>query len=105
MRALSPRREHARVGVVPRNPESVTSSTVSPMESTRVALVNETTMYASYSSGVKEEEKERGEERGEERGGGRGGEERGDGEGEGEGGRERGKERGGGRGGSREKGQ
>lgn len=51
MRALSPRREHARVGVVPRNPESVTSSTVSPMERTRVALVNETTMYASYSSG------------------------------------------------------
>lgn len=39
------------MGVVPRNPESVTSSTVSPMERTRVALVNETTMYASYSSG------------------------------------------------------
>ena len=44
MRASSPSREQARVGVVPRNPESVTSSTVSPMESTRVALVNETTM-------------------------------------------------------------
>ena len=76
MRALSPRREHARVGVVPRNPESVTSSTVSPMERTRVALVKETTMYASYSSGMKEEEKERGE-----KGGRRGGEERGGGEG------------------------
>lgn len=38
------------MGVVPRNPESVTSSTVSPMERTRVALVNDTTINASYSS-------------------------------------------------------
>ena len=38
------------MGVVPRNPESVTSSTVSPMDSTSVALVNETTIYASKSS-------------------------------------------------------
>ena len=89
MRALSPRREHARVGVVPRNPESVTSSTVSPMERTRVALVKETTMYASYSSGMKEEEKERGE-----KGGRRGGKERGEGEGGRRGGRKgRGRER------------
>ena len=39
------------MGVVPRNPESVTSSTVSPMERTRVALVKDTTMYESNSSG------------------------------------------------------
>ena len=44
IRASSPRREQAKVGVVPRKPESVTSSTVSPMESTRVALVKETTI-------------------------------------------------------------
>ena len=50
MRASSPSREHVRVGVVPRNPESVTSSTVSPIERTSVALVKDTTMKASYSS-------------------------------------------------------
>ncbi len=52
MRASSPSLEQARVGVVPRNPESVTSSTVSPMDRTRVAFVNDTTINASYSSGV-----------------------------------------------------
>jgi hypothetical protein len=36
---------------VPRNPESVTSSTVSPIESTRVAFTKDTIMYASNSSG------------------------------------------------------
>mmetsp|Transcript_14811 Transcript_14811/g.36277 ORF Transcript_14811/g.36277 Transcript_14811/m.36277 type:complete len:230 (+) Transcript_14811:790-1479(+) len=41
---LSPSRLALSVGVVPRNPESLTSSTVSPMDSTRVALVKETTM-------------------------------------------------------------
>lgn len=50
MRASSPSLEQAKVGVVPRNPESVTSSTVSPMERTRVAFVNDTTINASYSS-------------------------------------------------------
>lgn len=50
IRASSPNLEQARVGVVPRNPESVTSSTVSPIERTSVAFVNETTMKASYSS-------------------------------------------------------
>ena len=50
MRASSPSLEQARVGVVPRKPESVTSSTVSPMERTRVAFVNDTTINASYSS-------------------------------------------------------
>lgn len=49
-RASSPSREQDRVGVVPRNPESVTSSTVSPIESTRVAFTKDTMMYASYSS-------------------------------------------------------
>ena len=38
------------MGVVPKNPESVTSSTVSPMLRTSVALTNDTTMYASKSS-------------------------------------------------------
>ena len=50
MRASSPSLEQAKVGVVPRNPESVTSSTVSPIERTRVALVKDTTINASYSS-------------------------------------------------------
>ena len=43
-RASSPSREQDRVGVVPRKPESVTSSTVSPMDSTRVALTKDTMM-------------------------------------------------------------
>lgn len=51
--ASSPKAEQLRVGVVPRNPESVTSSTVSPMLSTRVALTKDTMMYASYSSVTK----------------------------------------------------
>ena len=92
MRASSPRREQARVGVVPRNPESVTSSTVSPIDSTRVALVNDTTIYASYSSAVWGREGGRGGERGrggEGERGGRGGGERGR---EGERGEERGRE-------------
>ena len=38
------------VGESDLSPESVTSSTVSPIDSTRVALTNETTMYASYAS-------------------------------------------------------
>ena len=38
------------MGVVPRNPESVTSSTVSPMERIRVAFMNDTTIYESNSS-------------------------------------------------------
>jgi len=38
------------VGTVARKPLSVTSSTVSPMLSTRVALTNDTTMYESNSS-------------------------------------------------------
>lgn len=46
----SPRAEQHKVGVVPINPESDTSSTVSPMLNTRVALLNDTTMYASNSS-------------------------------------------------------
>ena len=48
--ASSPRSEVCSVGVSGLRPESVTSSTVSPMESTRVALTKETTMYASCSS-------------------------------------------------------
>ena len=44
-----------RVGVVPRNPESVTSSTVSPMERIRVAFMNNTTVYESNSSNRGEE--------------------------------------------------
>mmetsp|Transcript_4233 Transcript_4233/g.10630 ORF Transcript_4233/g.10630 Transcript_4233/m.10630 type:complete len:287 (-) Transcript_4233:546-1406(-) len=38
-----------RVGTVPRNPLSLTSSTVSPIDSTSVALEKETTMYESKS--------------------------------------------------------
>lgn len=57
MRASSPSREQAMVGEVPRKPESVTSSTVSPMDRTRVALVKDTTMYESYSSTKKERKK------------------------------------------------
>lgn len=49
-RASSPSCEHERVGAVPRKPVSVTSSTVSPIESTRVAFTKDTTMYASKSS-------------------------------------------------------
>lgn len=37
-------REDESVGVVPRNPESVTSSTVSPIERTRVAFTKDTMM-------------------------------------------------------------
>ena len=50
---ILPRAEQDNVGVVPRNPESVTSSTVSPIDSTKVALTNETTMYESKSSTIK----------------------------------------------------
>ena len=50
---ILPRAEQDSVGVVPRNPESVTSSTVSPIDSTKVALTNETTMYESKSSTIK----------------------------------------------------
>jgi len=46
-RASSPSWEHDKVGVVPRKPESVTSSTVSPIDSTSVAFTNDTMMYAS----------------------------------------------------------
>lgn len=42
--ASSPNAEQLNVGVVPRKPESVTSSTVSPILSTRVALTNDTMM-------------------------------------------------------------
>lgn len=48
--ASSPSAEQDNVGVVPRNPESVTSSTVSPMESTKVAFTKDTMMYESNSS-------------------------------------------------------
>ncbi|MPC81039.1 hypothetical protein E2C01_075639 [Portunus trituberculatus] len=48
--ASSPSWEQANVGVVPRKPESVTSSTVSPMLSTRVALTKDTMI--PHSSGV-----------------------------------------------------
>lgn len=47
---LSPSEEQPRVGVVPKKPESVTSSTVSPMDKTKVAFTNDTIMYASNSS-------------------------------------------------------
>ena len=43
-RASSPSSEQDSVGVVPRNPESVTSSTVSPMDRTSVALTKDTMM-------------------------------------------------------------
>ena len=36
--------------MVPRKPESVTSSTVSPMDRTSVAFTKDTMIYASYSS-------------------------------------------------------
>ena len=49
-KASSPNNEQDNVGVVPRKPLSVTSSTVSPMDNTRVAFTNETTMYESNSS-------------------------------------------------------
>ena len=52
-RASSPSCEQDNVGVVPRKPLSVTSSTVSPMDNTRVAFIKDTTMYESNSS-VKE---------------------------------------------------
>ena len=45
--ALSARSATSSVGAVARKPLSVTSSTVSPMESTSVAFVNDTTMYLS----------------------------------------------------------
>ncbi len=41
------------MGVVPRKPESVTSSTVSPIDKTKVAFINETTIYASNGSNKK----------------------------------------------------
>mmetsp|Transcript_11543 Transcript_11543/g.24166 ORF Transcript_11543/g.24166 Transcript_11543/m.24166 type:complete len:427 (-) Transcript_11543:1073-2353(-) len=50
MRESSPSCPTRREGVVPRKPLSFTSSTVSPMDSTRVALTKETTMYESKSS-------------------------------------------------------
>ena len=53
-RASSPSCEQDNVGVVPRKPESVTSSTVSPIESTRVAFTKDTMMYESNSSENKE---------------------------------------------------
>lgn len=49
----SPSKDVDNVSVVPRNPLSVTSSTVSPMDSTRVALKKDTMMYASYFSVTK----------------------------------------------------
>lgn len=52
-RASSPSCEQDKVGVVPRKPLSVTSSTVSPIDNTRVAFIKDTTMYESNSS-VKE---------------------------------------------------
>lgn len=51
--ASSPNAEQLKVGVVPRKPESVTSSTVSPILSTSVAFTKDTMMYASYSSAIK----------------------------------------------------
>lgn len=49
-KASSPNDEQLKVGVVPRKPESVTSSTVSPMDKTSVALTKDTMIYASNSS-------------------------------------------------------
>mmetsp|Transcript_33157 Transcript_33157/g.53759 ORF Transcript_33157/g.53759 Transcript_33157/m.53759 type:complete len:326 (-) Transcript_33157:926-1903(-) len=49
-RESSPSKVTAMVGEVARKPLSVTSSTVSPMESTSVALRKDTTMYLSNSS-------------------------------------------------------
>lgn len=48
--ASSPSCEQDSVGVVPRKPLSVTSSTVSPMDKTRVAFMKDTTIYESNSS-------------------------------------------------------
>lgn len=48
--ASSPKTEHDNVGVVPKNPESDISSTVSPIDKTSVAFKNDTIIYASYSS-------------------------------------------------------
>lgn len=45
----------AKVGVVPKKPLSVTSSTVSPMDSTNVAFMKDTIMYASNSSATTKE--------------------------------------------------
>lgn len=56
-KASSPSSEQESVGVVPRKPESVTSSTVSPMDRTKVALTKDTMMYASNSSEEKEKRK------------------------------------------------
>src|SRR5271155_1507098 len=50
IRASSPSCCTASVGAEERKPVSVTSSTVSPMLRTRVPVLNERTMYASYSS-------------------------------------------------------
>lgn len=46
----SPKSDVDKVSVVPRKPLSVTSSTVSPIDKTSVALKKETMMYASYFS-------------------------------------------------------
>lgn len=43
-KASSPNKEQDKVGVVPRNPESVTSSTVSPIDNTSVAFTKDTMM-------------------------------------------------------------
>lgn len=51
-RASSPSCEQDRVGVVPRKPLSVTSSTVSPIDNTKVAFMKDTTMYESNSSAI-----------------------------------------------------
>ena len=42
--ASSPNAEHDNVGVVPKNPESDTSSTVSPIDNTSVAFKKDTIM-------------------------------------------------------------
>ena len=44
-RESSPSCDSDRVGVLSKMPESVTSTTVSPMESTMVQFTKETTMY------------------------------------------------------------
>lgn len=43
-KASSPSNEQDKVGVVPKNPESVTSSTVSPIDNTSVAFTKDTMM-------------------------------------------------------------
>lgn len=51
--ASSPRSVQLRVGDVARRPLSVTSSTVSPIDSTSVAFTKDTTMYLkTQSNGV-----------------------------------------------------